>query len=246
MPEIRNEVQSIIFSEIGGTIVRWKYRDSDIFYPRQLVRREGKLKFRGGMHVCFPNFGTADPKFGLPQHGVLRDRKAEEVTENGVIFRGTDLLGPSYDEACEVRIVIEPARTGFVYVLSARLIKPASRDVFINPGFHPYFRTPTGNAQAGAWKGRTYRFYQRKHGPQSANVGQGADVVVPGIGTIQLMLGGEWNAARSKKMYYWRDSRRYLCVEPVFGNSRMYGDPGCLRLTDKWFKMACAFTLSLD
>jgi len=106
MPEIKNDVQTVTFSEVGGTVTRWQYRRKDgvlvdIFYPQQSVRRERKWKLRGGMHDCFPNFGTVDAKYGLPQHGILRIRGADEVMGNGVVFRGTDLLGPMHDEECE-------------------------------------------------------------------------------------------------------------------------------------------------
>ncbi len=241
MPIIANKDQAVTVSETGGTVTRYQYRGVDIFYPQQLVRRERKMKLRGGMHVCFPNFGTVDDKFGLPQHGPLRNRNIDGVKEDGVIFRGTDLLGPSYNEECEVHITIALTQTGFIYLLSARLIRPASRDVFINPGLHPYFRTPTKNAQAGAWKGRMNHFYRQNYGPRSTDVGQGADVVVPGVGKIQMLLGGGW-----RRLYYWRDSFQYLCVEPVFGNPRTYGSPDCLRLTDKWFSASCAFQVSLE
>ena len=42
--------------------------------------------------------------------------------------------------------------------------------VFDNPGLHPYFRTPTGNAQASAWGGQEIHFYRRNHGPISTDV----------------------------------------------------------------------------
>ena len=249
MFEIKNKDQTVTVSEVGGTVIRWQYRGVDIFYPQQLVKRERKMKHRGGMHACFPNFGTVDSKFGLPQHGPLRNRKADIITEaptgGSAVFKGTDLLGPTYDEECEVRIAIALTQTGFMYALAARLSQPATRDVFVNPGFHPYFRTPTKNARAGAWEGKMHRFYQRKYGPQSSDVGQGAEVIVQGVGTIQMLLGGVWNSAKTKKVVFWRDSYRYLCVEPVLGNSRTYGGPDCQRLTDKWLNLSCAFRVSL-
>jgi len=127
-----------------------------------------------------------------------------------------------------------------MYTRSARLIEPTTKKVFVNPGFHPYFRTPTGNAQAGAWGGEMRHFYRRKHGPASVDVGQGADVVIPGIGKIKMMLSG------AKRLYYWRDSRNYLCVEPVSGNPNAYGSPGCQHLTGEWSSMSCAFLVSPD
>lgn len=245
--EIGNGVQTIGLSEVGGTITRWQYHGVDIFYPQKLVKRERKMKLRGGMHVCWPCFGTVDSKYGLPQHGVLRNRVDDGfLAGNGLIFNGTDLLGPTYSEESEVEIEITLTETGFIYTLSARLAKPASREVFINPGLHPYFATPTGNARAGAWNGREHRFYLRKQGPKSSDIGQGADVVIPGIGKIQMMLGGAWDTAPGKKIYFWRDSRKYLCVEPVFGSPKTYGEPGCLRLTDEWFTMTCTFQVLLD
>lgn len=245
MPEIRNDAQIITFSEVGGTVIRWQFCGIDILYPQKMVMRDRKLKLRGGMHVCFPNFGMVNPEFGLPQHGPLRNRKADEVMANGVVFRGTDLLGPTYDEECELRIVIILTPTGFIYTLSARLIQPASRDVFVNAGFHPYFRTPTGNARVGTWLRKQTRLYQRTYGPRNEPVGQGAYIIAPDVGKTQLLLGGAWNTSPSKRLVVWRDSRKYACVEPILGNPRVYGKQGCPKLTEKWLEMRCEFQVTL-
>jgi len=244
MPTIENGVQTVAFSETDGAILWWKCREIDVLYPQKMVQRKYVWTLRGGMCAYWPWYGTIDTN--LPRNGVLRGRRADEVTGNGVVFRGRDLLGPSYDEEAEVRVSVELTRDGFAYTLAARLLKPATRDVFINPGLNPYFRTPTGNAVAGTWDGKQVHFYQRLRGPMSAPVNQGADVTIPGVGKVQMMLGGAWKDAAPRRMYFWRDSRNYLCVEPTFGNPNVYGTPDCAILTDAWFEAACTFQLTLE
>jgi len=246
MPEIRNDVQTVSLGEIGGTVSRWQYRGVDVFFPQQEVRRGGVRKVRGGMHACWPCFGTPDAKFGLPQHGVLRDRKADVETEDGFVFRGTDLLGPAHDEESEVRIAVTLAHTGFTYALSARLLEPAESPVFVNAGLHPYFRTPTGNAEGGAWIGKEIRFSRRLYGPTFEDIGKGAQLIIPGIGEVKMLLGGALGTAPARKLVFWRDSRDYLCAEPVFGDSKSYGSPSCLRLTEQWLEVRCSFQIRLD
>ncbi|MFA6502756.1 MAG: hypothetical protein WCT45_00675 [Candidatus Paceibacterota bacterium] len=246
MPAIVNDHNVIEFSEVGGTILSWEHRGIKILFPQTFVRRGGEMRPRGGMPVCWPNFGTVDPAFGLPQHGVLRKREADEIAPNGVVFRGTDLLGPMHNVLSEVRILIEPKQTGFVYTLAARLLEPSPKEVFVNAGFHPYFRTPTGDALAGTWVGGTKLYYQSQQGPIWEDVDRGLDVHPKGVGTVKMRLGGVWDFAMEKRVVFWRDSRDYLCAEPILGMPGMYGTPDCPKLTEKGLVMTCAFSVSLD
>ena len=246
MREYREYGQVLTLSDIGGTVTGWQYRGEDIFFPQQEVMRGGVVKTRGGMHACWPCFGTPNVCFNLPQHGVLRNRKADAETENGFVFRGTDLLGPARDEESEVRVAVELTQGGFVYTLSARLLEPAKDPVFVNAGLHPYFRTPTGNVQAGAWVGQKRHFYRHKQEPMLEDVGKGAELTIPGIGEVKMLLGGAWSGARTKKLVFWRDSREYLCVEPILGAPKLYGSPAGVPLTEEWLEMRCSFHVALD
>lgn len=242
MPEIKNSDQSIVFSECGGNIVSWKMYGKDILYPQQQVRRNNLMKLRGGMHACFPNFGRVNEEFGLPQHGPLRDRKADLLMENGAVFRGFDLLGTHFRQDCAVIITMDLTDTGFVYTLMTKLLGPSKRAVYVNAGFHPYFRTPTGKARVGTGLGAETRLYKRTHGPRNEPIDTEAFVIAPGLGVIRLLLGDAFNAASSpKRLVVWRDSEHYACAEPILGIPQFFGTPSCVPLTNKWLRMSCEF-----
>lgn len=247
MHQYRGYNQIITFSDVGGTISRWQYRGVDVFYPQQEVRRGGELKVRGGMHVCFPNFGSVDEKFGLSQHGPLRNRKPDQVTENGgFMFKGRDLLGTNCSENCKVQIgvVLEP--TGFLYILSARRLFCSEKKVFINLGLHPYFRTPEHEATVCALPGRQAHVRGRNIAPRYESVGRHVAISIPGLGLVQMSMGGNaWTKAAQPKVVLWRDSPKYLCVEPVLGTSRTYGESTCLRLTEEYLEFRCKFEMTL-
>ena len=231
-------------SGIGGTVTSWKYRDVDIFSPQKKVPLDGRLKSRGGMHACFPNFGAVDPKFGLPKHGPLRDREADECGSGIMLFRGRDLLGNSCSEECEIRTGVNFQTLGFTYTLAARLIGTTSKEVFVNPALHPYFRTPEGTSLVTVWDDEQVYIHQEKIDSvyKFANNNDNVAIKLYGLGTIKMSIGGNaWKQANVPRIVLWRDSLDYLCVEPICGHPSIYGAPPCLRLTEEWLDLKCEF-----
>lgn len=237
--------QEITFSTMGGVIKRWKFRGVDIFYPQETLEILGHPKLRGGMHPCWPNFGSADPKFGLPQHGPLRTRKANTSGENDVFFTGTDLLGSACHEQSEVRIVITLRPMGFLYTLMARLTKPSSTDIFANGGFHPYFRTPKGVARVIVNENLTC-IDEENLPPLRMLASRSTYVLIPGLGDIRMTRGGDWENKVRQGVTLWRDSGKYVCVEPRIGFSGTYGDEYNPCLSTEWLQLHCEFEVFLD
>lgn len=246
MQILRGDDQVLTISDIGGTITEWQYRGKDIFYPRQEVVIDGKVHMRGGMHACFPNFGSVDARFGLPQHGPLRNRKADEMSNGEMIFRGRDLLGPAHTEMCEVKITIALEPKGFLYTLAARLLEPPQQDVFINWGLHPYFYTPEGTAMITVDAHQELLISKPQIDKEYVPVGHGVDVRIPGSKTTHLALSGDaWEGAVEPAVVLWRDMRSYVCVEPVLGFEEAYGTYSCLRLTQECLQLQCRFEIDV-
>jgi glucose-6-phosphate 1-epimerase len=239
--------QELLFSSIGGVIKRWKFGGVDIFYPQETLEISGRPKLRGGMHPCWPNFGSADPKFGLPQHGPLRIREANISGENDVFFVGTDLLGSTCNVQSAVRIIITLMPRGFLYTLMARLTEPSPTNVFVNGGFHPYFRTPRGVARVIVGE-ELVCIDEENILPRRMKAKRSTYVLTPGIGTIRMTTSGVWNTRHHREMTLWRDSKKYVCVEPTMraSLSSQYGDKHCLWLTNDWLLITCEFEVFLD
>lgn len=231
-------------SGVGGTVASWKYQGVDVFFPQKKVVCDDKLKLRGGMHACFPNFGAVDTKFGLPKHGPLRDCEADASGPGVMLFRGKDLLGNSCSEECEIRTDVRLQPLGFVYTLVAQLIEPAANEVFVNPGLHPYFRTPKGKALVTVWDGEQVYIDEKKIDAiyKFADSNDSVVITIPGLGVIKMGVSGNaWKQAKVPRIVLWRDSSDYLCVEPICGHPGTFGQQACLRLTEEWLELKCSF-----
>ncbi len=74
---------SIGTDSYGGNITSFQYGDKHIFMPQQVIEENGKLKLRGGSHICFPNFGPPVEigNLKLPQHGITRKSELKKLDE---------------------------------------------------------------------------------------------------------------------------------------------------------------------
>ncbi len=234
--EYGDKNQVIVFSETGGNIVSWKYRGVNILYPQRKSKVAGEVKPNGGIYVCFPNFGIVDSRFGLPKHGSLCNRRADYVTNNGVFFRGRNLLGPIHNAVYQATIFLALQRDGFIYSVFAKRCEPQkqeSKPVFVNAGLRTYFRTPMHEAVVTERFMPTSRIYQQRAELRRSLADQSVRITIPGLGMVQMHLfGALWEPAILKTIGLWRNSKEYLCVEHSLTEPRLYGKPICPRLTN--------------
>lgn len=241
--------QTIVFSETGGNIISWKYRGVNIFHPQQKMRNETRPS--GGAHICFPSFGSADSRFGLPRYGLLYAREADYVTDNGVFFRGRNLLGPMHDMLCHVNIALALREHGFTYSISFKRCeprRPISEPIFVNAGLRTYFRTPMHEAVVTGRFMPTSRIFQQRIKPRYNLADRSVDITIPGLGMVQMHLfGAMWGPAILKTIGLWRSSKKYLCIEHMLAEPRLYGKPICPRLvTNKQcLVLGCEFEVRL-
>ena len=137
--------QTLELSDLGGTILRWRDGERDLFYPHHMIQVGDNTEPRGGMFACFPNFSIPDSSFGLPLHGTLQHEYGsfEHISESEcrITFEGSHLTGANA-QPVQVETHIKMHDMGFTYTLTARLMDNATQPVFINLGLHPYFPTP--------------------------------------------------------------------------------------------------------
>ena len=244
------EGSEAVISHRGGTVVAWKPASAtgSVFFQQQQIAINGELKTRGGLHLCFPDFGPVPESFGLPQHGPLRNLAAKEICKSGgesveLIFLGGGMLGALNTE-CEVSVEVCNAKPNALdYLMWMRLLKPPQKEVWVTPGFHPYFRTPKGSAIVSAPVSRRITADQPKIKSERFPIlsSKGVSVIVPGCGLVKMeLLGNGWGSGESE-VVIWRDHPAYLCVEPIV-EGRM-GSTGIL-LTEEWIVLGVRFSFS--
>ena len=89
--EIKKGSSRASVSSVGGTVIEFACRGTGIIYPQKTFKKDGAMKTRGGIPICFPFFGPPRPGFKrLSQHGWLRNEKLAVVStsRNSVIFEG--------------------------------------------------------------------------------------------------------------------------------------------------------------
>lgn len=129
-----------IISTKGVWLTNLSDGKGDILYPKRLLRAaDGSQKYRGGSHVCLPNFGPGGDS-GLEQHGYGRtiDWQVTEQTEAAVELscRG---IGAYADMQALLRYELGEQR------LSTKLTlrNLGDKQLRVAPAFHPYFFTGT-------------------------------------------------------------------------------------------------------
>ncbi len=230
-------------SSQGGTVSELKWRDINIFYPRQMV--DGKL--RGGNPVCCPFFGKLDEFPGLPRHGWFREEELDLKTWE---IDGVCKIG------CHPIVLKRDDYLWFVYGLINHSLSASglftvlsvSSYIFrspVNPGFHPYF--PTFGGECKITSG-----YETIAGIENGEQGEfpaqlfpfphlGRIYIQNKNGIISMMLSGDFS--KESSVVIWSDKvEEYICVEPVFRKVGEYAELGKNGL--KEIELCVAFTFA--
>ena len=239
--------------EEGGSLLRWKYRGVDILSPDHTAIVGNESKKRGGMPLCFP-FGTTDPRYDLPKHGLLRHTPASVTRIDGVIIASPNLFGPRKASWCRVETRMRSEPNGLSFVLSVLLLDEPLEPIYANAGLHPYFRLPEGRMRvtiAGKSKEdepAAKHVYQNLPDAETFDNHGRAEVVIPGLGTVTMTtIGNAWKRAARPRFVLWTDNvREYACVEPVLGMGSDYGTSACPRLkVGETLSIRCRFEVEL-
>ncbi len=215
-----------IVSTVGATVGRFVYKGKDLIYPEQSV--DHAQRKRGGIPICFPNFGKAVGRFsGLRQHGWLRDEKLKFSRESDNVgsFFGKNKPSSEYPWLLEYKVTIsvEPEEKKLTLKLEVvRCCDEIESPAPINPGFHPYFLADPFNAFS-------QQNLAKISGEQITQFHDQAGIVA-NEGRVEIRSGDcslEMKAPECHCLVLWSDSPRneYFCVEPILMEPSAFGDP---------------------
>lgn len=231
---LRSGRHSIWVSQEGPVIERWQVGGFDIFFPQKMVHVGAELRLRGGLHPCFPIFGSAPghgPWSGEPRHGFLRNHVFEKIEAFGTDFVHFLYFAKDPNKTqFIISIHIQVNASGFSYMMEIRDIVPIKglieRDFLksIFPALHPYFNISqfsNGSLEIG---GTSHPFNDIKNkflGGNNLSLGGFLPhesypyrINIPLAGIVEIKPQGllKENGAG---VYIWTDDReKYLCIEP--------------------------------
>lgn len=137
----QGQVTAVIEQE-GAFLTSIHTGSQTIIFPRKQIQASyGVWKTRGGLHICFPNFGPGDSA-GLEQHGFGRTENWDQLTtsDSQVYFRLSGGNAKYSQIRADLRYTL--LDDGLRCEL---LVKNLSNETIdIAPGFHPYFTVPPG------------------------------------------------------------------------------------------------------
>ena len=208
---------SLRVSRRGATVTSWKVRGVDVLFPEDDTHLVGgEPKRRGGIPICFPNFGPTPKGTRLNQHGFLRDA-AMDVYVNGPVLAleetadTLDVYPYQFQVAVECVFVSESGFRHRMQVTNTerRVLLP------IGPALHPYFRTPEGTAKVIWADGEMVVDKPAIDAVQVHTNGNVVRIEIPGIGQVWIdSLDYNINGS-GLDFVVWRDSAEYICVEPI-------------------------------
>lgn len=132
--------QTAVVDTQGAVVQRYASNGRDVLYPRQTLDN----KWRGGSHVCAPNFGPGGES-DQPQHGFAREVawQVMQQDETSVELRYRCDMGDYAGLALVIRYQLTPE--GLRMEIEAT--NQADRPLRYAPGWHPYFVMPVTAAR---------------------------------------------------------------------------------------------------
>lgn len=203
--------QTITVEPDGALLTSYTRTGQDVLMPRQQL--DGS--WRGGCHVCMPNFGSGGES-GLAQHGFGRTStwQVSQQTDSGLVLTLQASEGSYHGLACSITYQLAP--TGLAMVLTAT--NGAHAPVRLAPGWHPYFALPAGSDGGFTLDGSPYNAVEYAEAQFIRTTGQLAlscgdnnyTLVLSNLTTVAL-----WSAHPS----------RYICVEPTLAGNSFTDEP---------------------
>lgn len=132
--------QTAVIDTQGAVILRYTNKECDVLYPRQKL--EGK--WRGGSHVCAPNFGPGGES-DQPQHGFAREVVWQLVQQDDTRVELRYKCGTGDYAGLVLTICYQLTSEGLRMELEAD--NQADRSLRYAPGWHPYFVMPATAAR---------------------------------------------------------------------------------------------------
>lgn len=196
--------QVAVIDKQGAVVMSYAWQGVDVLYPRQQI--DGS--WRGGSHVCAPNFGPGGAS-DQPQHGFART-----VTWRVVASSDTEAV-LSYTQTSgtyaglQLTITYRLAADGFEMEVVAH--NQSSQPLRYAPGWHPYFAVSQGECLVDGDVRRTGDYLEMElYQPEVATEGSccvavQSDKIFYNLITDGLTQFAIWSGHPD----------RYLCIEPT-------------------------------
>lgn len=204
---------TLVVDDNGAWVTRLCDTKGDILFPRESLQIAGRqTKFRGGCHVCVPQFGPARGELDLPQHGFGRDSLwlLQDKTDSTLVFH----LAPTHEDYIDLQIILRYELQENALRSELSLHNDGAREMRVAPGFHPYFAI--GDAVTIGLDDETvqvdaYHEMATAHGFEKKLEVKGRQIVVS---SEELNVWALWSDRLGD----------YFCVEPTLGGNRFLID----------------------
>lgn len=221
--KLKSNKLEMVVDEMGAYVDSLDFQDIKIFFPKSTIKENGVDKVRGGSHPCFPHFGPAS-KVNLPQHGFARDEKWEvvESKEDIIVLK----LENQYDEWKDVVAKITYKLEDDTFTTKLLVENNGDEDIFVTPGFHPYFTYENINEILLNNK----KFELKKDLVDSYFVDG-----VKNFETSKYKL--TFSTKNLDKFIIWTSfSDEFLCVEPSFNHKALDDGKELMKINSKDFE----------
>ncbi|WP_099203664.1 hypothetical protein [Miniphocaeibacter massiliensis] len=134
----KNYDETETFMEVspkGGMINSLNYNGENILYPISLIEKKGMKKIRGGNFSCIPNFGV-DEITNLNNHGYGRDLEWKVDFKNK---EEINLYVRGIGDYKKLDTYLSYKLENNQFIMKLKFSNQGNKDIFIAPGFHPYF-----------------------------------------------------------------------------------------------------------
>lgn len=216
MIELQHENQKVLINRIGAVVMTYEIDGKAILYPRQQMDNS----YRGGSHVCLPNFGP-DDWTDQPQHGYGRvvEWKVVKQSESAVVLEHIQTRGMFRGLMSRLKYCL--SKDGFTMELRLETASTGTLDVA--PAFHPYFFLPKG---VDTIEINDMQFeISRTKGTEWVNA---SDQVNFRLGDREIRI----KVDNLSTVAIWSGhASRYVCVEPTYaGNAHTQHGNGARQL----------------
>lgn len=230
--QIENQNTIATISDDFPTITAWKVDGMDILFPERILPIDGKQRKRGGIPICFPNFGKPVSYKGaqIPQHGFLRDtKKALYVSQTASDFVVMSGIIDAYDVSYEMTIKMQvhhqfntPTLTQTLSVWSGN----PSQEMPLCLGFHPYFklnRKHLNFLRDGKAMNMDLFSDENLLHAQTFDFNNMFEVQLDEKLSVIMVCLGDF-ATSYQRVCIWSDNPdEYICIEPIIHDSKLFG-----------------------
>ena len=200
---LENSLAKIKVNPNGGYIDHYDVLGKHIFFPRLMTKIGNRLKVRGGMHPCLPNFGQDKSLNTLPSHGFGRDLVWQVLIQREDYVK---LALDGIDDYEGVRFFLTYELEGANLLASIDIENNSNEAKLVAPGFHPYFYADRGGFAING------KDLDRKDLPNSIYIKAKDSSFIVNSNNIEII--GEENV---NQYIVWSDFvGDYICVEPTF------------------------------